>query len=238
MLSAIFSTSVVGYYALGDQLLRVPMNLIGISIGQAFYPHAVAAHREGRLAGFVEDTFRRLVEYSCFPILILIVIGRDLFLVVFGSEWTEAGVYTQILSIWMLFWFISSPMHHLFNVLEKNELALGLNLVILLTRIGSIWLGGILNNPYYALLFYSLSGAMVYGYTSMLIVWLAGTAWSSIVRILLVNLFLASCAIVAILTLRLFQVQTVYQLIAATVLVVAYYLYRFRSSLFSIMIGV
>ena len=121
LLAAFFSPAIVGYYAFGNQLLRVPMNLIGNSIAQAFYSHAAAANRDGTLANFVENTFRRLVEYSFFPILMLTVVSRELFVVVFGAEWAEAGIYVQILSLWMVFWFVSAPMARLFRLTMRGR---------------------------------------------------------------------------------------------------------------------
>ncbi|MGB8982021.1 MAG: oligosaccharide flippase family protein, partial [Anaerolineales bacterium] len=114
LLMMFFSPAVVGYYAFSSQLLRGPMNLIGDSIAQVFHAHASTARHEGKLAEFTETIFRRLVEYSFFPILMLIVVGREVVLVIFGASWAEAGVYIQILSLWMIFWFISSPMSRLY----------------------------------------------------------------------------------------------------------------------------
>ncbi|MDP1715413.1 MAG: oligosaccharide flippase family protein [Anaerolineales bacterium] len=230
MLSAFFSTTVVGYYAFGSQLLRVPMDLIGNSIGQAFYSHAAIAHREGTLAVFVENTFRRLVEYSFFPILMLTVIGKDLFQVVFGSQWAESGVYTQILSIWMVFWFVSSPMSQLYSVLQKNELFLGLNVVILITRIVSIWLGGVLESPRLALLFFSISGAVVYGFLGASIIFFSGVPWRRIVRIILENLAVSILAAGALFLFNLIHAASWVQLIVAVVFIGIYFAYRLKDN--------
>jgi O-antigen/teichoic acid export membrane protein len=230
MLSAFFSTTVVGYYAFGSQLLRVPMDLIGNSIGQAFYSHAATAHHEGTLAVFVENTFRRLVEYSFFPILMLTVIGKDLFQIVFGSQWAEAGVYTQILSIWMVFWFVSSPMSQLYSVLQKNELFLGLNIVILITRIVSIWMGGILESPRLALLFFSISGAMVYGFLGASIIYFSGVPWRRIVRILFENLSLSILAGGVLFLFKLIHAADWVQVIIAALFIGVYFAYRFKDN--------
>jgi len=56
----------------------------------------------------VEETLRHLVRISFFPLMVLSLIGRDLFTVVFGRQWAEAGVYSQVLAPWALVWFLSS----------------------------------------------------------------------------------------------------------------------------------
>lgn len=232
MLSAFFSTTVVGYYAMGNQLLRIPMDLIGASIGQAFYAHAATAYQDGTLATLVENTFRRLVEFSFFPILMLTVIGKEIFTIVFGAQWAEAGVYTQILSLWMIFWFISSPMSGLYNVLEKNESLLGLNVVILITRILSIWLGGAQNSPRLALLFFSLSGMFIYGYLSISIIIFAGVPWRNIFQILFKNVGIFLPVGGFILLLKLVNVSVWIQLGIVVLSVGIYFVYRFQGNIY------
>ena len=122
MLPAYFSKTISGYYALGNRVLRLPMGLIGGTIGQAFLPRAARAKENGTLDIVVENVFNRLVAFSLFPLLVIAIAGEDLFVIAFGEPWAEAGVYSQILSIWTFFWFISSPMSQLFNVLEKQEI--------------------------------------------------------------------------------------------------------------------
>jgi len=229
LLSVFFSPTVVGYYAFGNQLLRVPMDLIGASIAQAFFSHATTAYRDGKLAEIVEATFRRLVEYSFFPIFMLAVIGKQLVVVVFGFNWAEDGVYIQILSLWMIFWFISSPLSHLYSVLEKNELSFRLNIIILVTRVVSVWIGGLLGSPRLALIFFSVSGVLIYGYLNITIVFLSGVSWRRIGRILVDNIVLFMPAGVIVLLLRATSAPDWIQVLAATVLVGAYLVYRLKN---------
>jgi len=227
LLAAFFSTTVVGYYALGNQLLRVPMDLIGYSVGQAFFSHAATARNDGTLPAFVVNTFRRLVEYSFFPILILMVIGRELFVIVFGSQWAEAGVYTQILSVWMCFWFISSPLSGLFSILEKNEYSFGINIVVLVSRIAAIWLGAFLGSARLAIALFSLTGVLVYGYMSFWVMVMAGVSWAKLGRILLNNLALFAPAGGLLILMQLLGFPGWVQVLAAGGLIGIYYLYRF-----------
>jgi O-antigen/teichoic acid export membrane protein len=184
LLTFFFTPQVVGYYALGARVLRLPIDMLGVSISKAFFPQAAEARLHNRLAEVVESTFRRLVSFSIFPLLILMVIGEDLFGLVFGAQWSEAGVYTQYLSPWIFFWFISAPLGQLFRVLEKQESHLWINMLIFITRLASLYAGGVLGSPRLAILFFSASGVLVYGYMSLAIIHAAGVDWSRIARIL------------------------------------------------------
>ena len=205
LLSTFFSSAVVGYYALGNQLLRLPMSLIGNSIAQAFFPRAAEANIDGTLAIVVEDTFRYLVMLGMFPMFLLAIVGRDLFVSFFGSNWAEAGVYTQILSIWMFFWFISSPLSTLFRVLEKQEFSLGLNIIIFISRFVSIAIGGWLNNARLALLLFAISGLILYGYLGLSIVLSSGVPWRNALSIMINNFVRFVPAALILLVLKLMQ---------------------------------
>ena len=101
------------------------MNMVGGAVAQVFFQKASEAHnRTGNLSKVVEEVFNRLVSLGIFPILLLTLIGEDLFIVAFGERWAEAGVYMQILGLWIFFQFISSPISTLFAVLEKQNYGL------------------------------------------------------------------------------------------------------------------
>lgn len=228
LLAIFFSPAVVGYYAFGYQLLYIPMNLIGASVSQAFYPHATAASRKKELATFVEMTFRRLIEYSLFPSLMLMIVGRDLFSVVFGPQWAEAGVYAQVLSLWLLFWFISIPLSQLINVLEKNEAYFRWNLATLLTRVASIWLGARLGSPLLALALFSVSGACIYAYISYWVSLKAGVPWTRVGSMLLRNLAIFAPAGGAVLLSKLVSLHEVMIVALAVSLTGLYFIYRVK----------
>lgn len=184
MLGAFFSSTVVGFYALGVRIIQMPMNLIGSAVSQVFIQRAAAAKADGTLAELVEALFERLAMASLLPVVVLAVIGRDLYIVLFGSEWAEAGVYTQILSIWAFFWFISSPLSQLFNVLERQESMLIIHIAIFLTRLLSLGVGGYFQNVYLALSLYAGTGVLVYGYLSLRIAQYAGVSFKASIVLL------------------------------------------------------
>jgi O-antigen/teichoic acid export membrane protein len=228
LLQVFFSSTVVGFYALGNRLLRLPMSLIGGAIGRVFFQRAAEAKASGSLAGLVENAFRYLVMLSFFPMLLLTVVGRDLFIVVFGQHWGEAGVYVQILSVWTAFWFISSPLSTLFSVLERQEFGLKLNLVIFGSRFLSLWAGGRLGDARLALVLFAVSGVFLYGYMSLAIMAAAGVPWSRMAQILFDNFALFLPAGVVLVALGFAQVSAWVRVGAAGLLGLAYFVYIVR----------
>lgn len=229
MLQFFFSSSVVGWYGFGNRILRMPMDLIGNSIAQAFFPQAAEAYREGRLAIVVEKTFERLVKLSLLPLLVLSIIGKDAFHVVFGGQWDEAGVYTQILSLWMFFWFISSPMGQLFRLLEKQEFSLRINIYIFVTRFLSLLVGGLLKDARLALFLFAISGVLTYGYLSISILVLSKVSGRKILAILMKNFLVFMPAGAILLAMVLLHVPSLITLLVGGVYVGIYYVLLLRN---------
>lgn len=181
MFSAYFSQVEVGYYSMASRVILLPMTLVGNAVAQVFFQRASETMTTTRaLAQPVEMVFRRLAGISLAPAIVLLMLGPELFLIVFGSNWLEAGVYAQILAPWMFFLFISSPISTLFAVLEKQELAFFVHLSILVSRILSLYYGGESGNVHTALGLWTGTGIVVYGGLAVWNLRLAGVPWRSL----------------------------------------------------------
>jgi O-antigen/teichoic acid export membrane protein len=225
LLSRFFSAAVVGHYALGFRTLQLPMSLVGTAIGQVFFQRAAAAKRERRLSGLVEKAFGQLAKLGLFPLLMLSLVGRELFVLVFGPDWAEAGVFAQLLAPWIFCWFISSPLSTLISVLEKQRFGLFMNIGILATRLLSLGVGGWLGDPRLGLALFSLTGVLLYGFLSFRLMAYAGVAWSRTGRTLLVRLLVFLPAGVAVLALKLLRVRSWIVLGVAGILLAVYLAY-------------
>lgn len=179
ILSSFFSSIVVGYYALGMMVLQLPTNFIGGAISQVFFQRAAEARFDGTLAQLIESTIQRLALIGFFPVLFLSLFGEEIFAVIFGAKWAEAGVYTQILAIAMLFIFVTSPLFTLFSVLEKQGLFLFFNILLCGTRTSALIMGGLLGDVHLALLLFSVVGAIDYAVIGL---WLFKAANASIYK--------------------------------------------------------
>ena len=182
MLALYFSPKVVGFYALGKTVLSMPMNIIGGAVAQVFFQKASEAYnRTGNLSEVVEEVFKRLVSLGIFPVLLLTLIGKDIFIVAFGARWAEAGVYMQILGLWLFFQFISSPISTLFAVLEKQHYGLLFNSVLFVSRALSLIIGGMTGDVKFTLFLLASTGVVCYGF---LCFWLISKAGLSLKRTL------------------------------------------------------
>ena len=156
LFSFYFSKSVIGYYGLGLAILGIPMTFMGSAIGEVFYQRGARARNENKSPLLVENLFKQMVQISMLPFFILIIIGDIFFGFVFGANWTEAGVYAQILSFKIFFSFITTPARTLTTILEKQEAMLILYILTTITSFLALIIGGLLNNVYIALCLLSL----------------------------------------------------------------------------------
>jgi O-antigen/teichoic acid export membrane protein len=217
MLGVFFSPSTVGFYALGFQLLQVPMALIGGSISQVFHQRAGVARREGHLKSLVTRLFEGLTVVCLFPMLALAIVGQDLFIVVFGEKWSEAGVYAQILSFWAYVWFVSSPLSTLFAVLEKQEQGLIMQVIIFCLRLASLSIGAYFGDARTALVMFSLAGVLAYSILLVQIFRLAGVRLSQPARIILIQLAISVPFLLPIALAGVFNLEPAY-ILAVTLL--------------------
>lgn len=133
--SVFFSGAVAGWYAFAQKVLNAPMTIMGSAIGQVFFQKA-AEHKDDsqKLREITWGLYKTLLWVGVLPLCVILIFGEGIFGWVFGAEWAVAGQYAQMLSVWVLFVFISSPLSNLFFVQEKQKQALALQTVIFGSR--------------------------------------------------------------------------------------------------------
>jgi lipopolysaccharide exporter len=170
MLSLFYSTAVVGYYSMAVQIVSLPMSIIGSATGQVFLKNASEErNKPGGIRNIVMQTHRKLVCTMIFPMVILLIIGEELFGFVLGPKWYISGLYVKLLVPWIFLMFISSPLTNVFFVLEKQSYALVFDVVLLVSRVGALYLGGVYGDPYFTLALFSLTGALFCGLMNLII---------------------------------------------------------------------
>jgi O-antigen/teichoic acid export membrane protein len=181
LLGFYFNSAVVGFYALGFRMLQLPMSLLGSSIAQVFFQRAAKAKHEGQLAEVVRGVYETLLDVGLLPMAVLGVAGPDIFSSVLGHQWHEAGVYAQILAAWTLVWFVSSPLHSLFSVLEIQGLGLWMDGLIFLSRLASLAVGGLVGSARLAIALFAATGVLVYGYVALVAMSRSGVEPSTVI---------------------------------------------------------
>ncbi len=186
MLAHFYSTSVVGYFSLANQVVNMPMGLIGTAIQQVFFQRISEVKNEnGDMKTVVSEVYKKLILIGIFPMILLLILGEEIFTFAFGESWNVSGTYVKILVPWIFLYFISSPISTLYSVFEKQKVWLTFSMILLASRIVSLAIGGIYGNPEFALFLFSLTGVVFWLWNNAYLLNLAGINKKESVEILI-----------------------------------------------------
>ncbi len=144
LLQAFFSSSAVGLYALSQKFLSLPVAMVGNSIGQVFFRKAaILSEGTPELSLVTRRLFRFLFWLGVVPFSTLMVFGDAIFELFFGAEWVQSGLYAQLISPWLLFVLIGSPLSKLFTVQQRQGQSLVLNASLFCLRVAALLVGSL-----------------------------------------------------------------------------------------------
>lgn len=172
-----FGTNISGLFTLTMRVLTLPATLIGNAVAQVFYP-TIAAQVQN------PETVRKILARAStalllvgFPIFVLVSLwGPDIFPLIFGAKWLEAGLFARYLSPWLLLGFISSPLSTFVLAKGYQDTAMWITLYETALRISALVLGGFMGLPMLAVGLYSLVGIIISGVYIFWIYHLAGSS--------------------------------------------------------------
>jgi len=224
LLAYFFSPEVVGYYAIASMVVFLPMGIIGYAISQVFFQKVCdEKNRTGSVTIIVREIQLRLISIGMFPMFILMIIGADLFSFVLGSQWFVAGQYAAILAPWLLFVFIASPLTTIFAVLERQTVDLTFNILIMVSRIVVLAIGGVYGNPYLTLLLFSVTGVIFWGWMNLYIMKISGIPYRTGLYDYLRFFSLALIVAIPLLAVKLLLMPIYILFITAAVVSIIYY---------------
>ena len=180
-----FSEAEAGYYGMAMMIAGVPTVLIGTAIGEVFYQKAAAEKRNKNNKLVYVELFKKLYKLSFFSFAVLALLSNELFSIFLGQEWEQAGNFTRILCFQMFISFIMIPIINLAKIYNKQEYTFIEQLLVLITSSLAIYIGGILNNIYIALLLLSLSTGFINLFFGLLIFQYLGISFRKILAIII-----------------------------------------------------
>jgi len=151
-ISSQFGVTEVGFYALTDRVLGVPLSFLGNSFRDVFKQKASSDYRiKGNCLSIYKKTTFTLIGLSIIPFILLFVFAPELFSAVFGEKWLPSGEFTRPLCLMYMLSFVSMPTSWIFVIAEKQKLDLLWQSIFLLFTVISLAIGYLLNNLHYAL---------------------------------------------------------------------------------------
>jgi O-antigen/teichoic acid export membrane protein len=148
LISALFNSTVLGWYGYTMRILRTPLLFIGRSVSQVFYQKASETLNAGRdLHGLVKRAMATLVLIGLPIFGLIFVAAPEGFALVFGEKWRTAGTYARILSPWLFFNFVSSSLSQLPLLVDEQRrnfaIGMGYNGLLMACILAGYWAGDI-----------------------------------------------------------------------------------------------
>ncbi len=232
ILTYMFSPAVTGLYALGMRVMNLPMKTIGDALAKAFLQKSAANRLTPHLlTGDTKKLFGLLFDLLILPTVFLMTFGKELFALVFGSEWSKGGVYIQILMVTFSAMFLYRILSCFFDVFEKNKQRLFFDSSMLIARITALCLGARLGgSPEYALLGLTIATCVLYIIGYIYLFKLVGIGLSDIIRGMLRHSPMILPSVAGFPLIRTFFSGLTTQITACAVVVTIHFFLLYRSN--------
>ena len=167
--AAVYGAETTGQLSLALMALALPVTLIGGTMGKALYAEAasIGMRQSEKIYKITKDVQRKLFIFAVPVGILLYVSGGQAFVLLFGDEWQQAGMYASILSVYIVFQFTSGPLIHLLNLVVNQVSFLVINIIrplLLIVLFSAVYFGGL--GDYVFLVSYSLLMASFYLFVS------------------------------------------------------------------------
>jgi len=165
MFTPFFGLTIVGLYSLSTRIIFAPMMILAGASAKVYNQKVTQLYNDKEDAyGFTMRLLKSLVKKIVIPFLIIVIFAPDIFGFIFGEEWREAGVYTQILSPWLWMVFFTATIAFIPSLLNMQKKALLLEVIYTIFRIIGIGIGIWYESVNIALICYSIIGFLMLNY--------------------------------------------------------------------------
>jgi len=227
IIASSFGLAAAGFYTLTSRVLSIPSSLIGNSVGQVFLSNAVEVNQQRDLHVHVEKIYSALSGFGLPVAILIMVLGPDMFSLVFGEPWRQAGEFARLIAPWIYIQFVSSPLSLVYTILEEQRRGLIFQFLLFILQAMAFLVGVFLSDIKNTLIL--VSAASMIGYSYML---LDASRLSNLSIRVIWNIFLRTClkSILCLMPLIIaYQFTTIFSplgffsLIVSIVFIVAHY---------------
>lgn len=160
-----FGSAMVGYYSLSLLIIFTPLMILAGSTAKIYNQKVSELYNKKQdTYFFTVDIIKSLLKKILLPFAIFIFFAPDIFELVFGKEWIEAGRYTQILSIYLILNVVVSTVAYIPSLtgLQKKAFLIASLHMILASIV--LYIFSLEGNIYYALISLSVINSIVLVY--------------------------------------------------------------------------
>lgn len=174
LISIIFSNAYLGFFSLVQRVMMIPTSIIGNAIGQVFFKKIRDQKSQKNVYKEFKNILFKLILISFIVSFIVSFIIKDMFILVFGLDWQEAGEIAKILIPLFFTQFIRSCINIITILYSKQKQQLLINtMVLIITAIIFLITYSLKINFYHMIIIYStlltiINILIIYYYTKII----------------------------------------------------------------------
>ena len=158
-----FDAKYASLFFLSHRIVNLPMMVLGHAIGKIFYSRASIDIEEGVLKQNIVKYFKILFHIAFLCLIVCLFLAPNLFSFIYGSDWSESGKIVQILSPWLFFTLLASPISTIPTILYKQEIEFKFQTILLIVRFVGLLIGSmVFQNLYVTLILFSITSSIVW----------------------------------------------------------------------------
>ncbi len=166
VLSSYFSMGIAGFYTFGYMILYRPVNLVANAFYQVMFQRFVEKKHDNRdMRPEILLFLKRTTQVMLLPFIVSGIFFPEIFGFIFGAKWIEAGRYAQIILPWIFMVSLVMPLSFIPDLYKKQRVAMIIDAVKLVARLGGLAVGVIMENVYLGLALYSGLSTIIIGYS-------------------------------------------------------------------------
>lgn len=155
-MAILFGPLAAGIYALTQRVLTTPIWIIGNSVANVFISKARRANERGKLRKLVFAVYTSLATVALPFCLIFAISAPDVFALIFGENWRNAGEFARWMTPWIYISFVVGPLDSVFEIKDKQQIRTIFQGVMFVLRFAALIFGAKFGDQYFAIGMYSL----------------------------------------------------------------------------------
>lgn len=162
MFTPFFGVGIVGLYSLSTRIVFAPLMILAGASAKVYNQQVSLLYIEKKdTYTFTINLLKSLLKKIFIPFVIFIYFAPDIFKIVFGNNWTEAGIYTQILSPWLLLNTLVATIAFIPSLVNKQKKALIVSVVQSFLILSGLYIGVIYNDIYLSLILFCIFNCLL-----------------------------------------------------------------------------
>lgn len=157
MFTPFFGLTAVGLYSLSTRIVFAPMMILAGASAKVYNQNVTQLyHEDADSYGFTIRLLKSLLKKIIIPFLTIVIFAPDIFAFIFGENWREAGVYTQVLAPWLLLNILVSTISFIPSLVNMQKKAFQVSIFYTIIVSLAIFVGVFYHSIYLSLFSFSL----------------------------------------------------------------------------------